>query len=99
MAHMTDVLKKPVLTEKSLALQTEENKYTFDVDLDANKTEVKIAVEKLFNVKVEKVNIMNVKPKAKRMGRYEGKTNKRRKKDKERGKETKKVRVKRNKKS
>ena len=69
MAHMTDVLKKPVLTEKSLALQTEENKYTFDVDL----------VEKLFNVKVEKVNIMNVKPKAKRMGRYEGKTNKRRK--------------------
>ena len=77
MAHMTDVLKKPVLTEKSLALQTEENKYTFDVDLDANKTEVKIAVEKLFNVKVEKVNIMNVK--AKRMGRYEGKTNKRRK--------------------
>lgn len=79
MAHMTDVLKKPVLTEKSLALQTEENKYTFDVDLDANKTEVKIAVEKLFNVKVEKVNIMNVKPKAKRMGRYEGETNKRRK--------------------
>lgn len=79
MAHMTDVLKKPVLTEKSLALQTEENKYTFDVDLDANKTEVKIAVEKLFNVKVEKVNIMNVKPKTKRMGRYEGKTNKRRK--------------------
>ena len=79
MAHMTDVLKKPVLTEKSLALQTEENKYTFDVDLDANKTEVKIAVEKLFNVKVEKVNIMNVKPKAKRMGTYEGKTNKRRK--------------------
>ena len=69
MAHMTDVLKKPVLTEKSLALQTEENKYTFDVDLNANKTEVKIAVEKLFNVKVEKVNIMNVKPKAKRMGR------------------------------
>ena len=79
MAHITDVLKKPVLTEKSLALQTEENKYTFDVDLNANKTEVKIAVEKLFNVKVEKVNIMNVKPKAKRMGRYVGKTNKRRK--------------------
>ena len=79
MAHMTDVLKKPVLTEKSLALQTEENKYTFDVDLDANKTEVKIAVEKLFNVKVEKVNIMNFKPKAKRIGRYEGKTNTRRK--------------------
>ena len=69
MAHMTDVLKKPVLTEKSLALQTEENKYTFDVDLDANKTEVKIAVEKLFNVKVEKVTKMNVNPNPKRRGR------------------------------
>ena len=76
MAHITDVLKKPVLTEKSLALQSEENKYTFDVDMNANKTEIKIAVEKLFNVKEEKVN---VKAKAKRMGRYEGKTNKRRK--------------------
>ena len=60
MAHMTDVLKKPVLTEKSLALQTEENKYTFDVDLDANKTEVKHAVEEIFDVDVAKVNIMNV---------------------------------------
>lgn len=79
MAHITDVLKKPVLTEKSLALQSEENKYTFDVDLNANKTEIKIAVETLFNVKVKKVNVMNVKAKAKRMGRYEGKTNKRRK--------------------
>ena len=79
MAHITDVLKKPVLTEKSVALQTEENKYTFDVDLDANKTEVKIAVEKLFNVKVVNVNVMNVRAKTKRMGRYVGKTNKRRK--------------------
>ena len=79
MAHITDVLKKPVLTEKSLALQSEENKYTFDVDLNANKTEIKIAVETLFNVKVKKVNVMNVKAKAKRMGRYEGKPNRRRK--------------------
>ena len=68
MAHMTDVLKKPVLTEKSLALQTEENKYTFDVDLDANKTEVKHAVEEIFDVEVAKVNIMNVVGKKKRMG-------------------------------
>lgn len=79
MAHITDVLKKPVLTEKSLALQAEENKYTFDVDLNANKTEIKIAVEKMFNVKVTRVNVINVKAKAKRMGRYEGKTNRRRK--------------------
>ncbi len=78
MAHITDVLKKPVLTEKSLMLQQTENKYTFDVDLNANKTEVKQAVEAMFDVKVESVNIMNVRPKTKRMGRYVGKTNKRR---------------------
>lgn len=79
MAHITDVLKKPVLTEKSLLLQETENKYTFDVALDANKVEVKKAVEAMFNVKVEKVNIMNVKPKTKRVGRYEGKTIRRKK--------------------
>ena len=79
MAHITDVLKKPVLTEKSLLLQQNENKYTFDVDLTANKTEVKVAVEKMFDVKVESVNIMNVKPKTKRMGRYVGKKKRRRK--------------------
>lgn len=79
MVHITDVLKKPVLTEKSLLLQQNENKYTFDVDLTANKTEVKVAVEKMFDVKVESVNIMNVKPKTKRMGRYVGKTKRRRK--------------------
>lgn len=78
MAHITDVLKKPVLTEKSLMLM-DENKYTFDVDVNANKIEIKQAVEAMFDVKVESVNVMNVKPKAKRMGRYEGKTNRRRK--------------------
>ena len=79
MAHITDVLKKPVLTEKSLMLQQAENKYTFDVEITANKTEVKQAVEKMFDVKVESVNVMNIKPKTKRVGRYEGKTNRRRK--------------------
>lgn len=79
MAHITDVLKKPVLTEKTMTLQANENKYTFDVDVNANKIEVRQAVEAMFNVKVESVNIMNVKPKSKRMGKYEGKTNRRRK--------------------
>ena len=78
MAHITDVLKRPVLTEKSLILQ-EENKYTFDVELTANKEEIKDAVEKMFNVKVEKVNVMNVRAKTKRLGKYVGKTNRRRK--------------------
>ena len=79
MAHITDVLKKPVLTEKSMTLSAEENKYTFDVDVNANKIEIKQAVEAMFGVKVESVNVMNVKPKKKRMCRYEGKTNRRRK--------------------
>lgn len=79
MAHITDVLKQPVLTEKSLILQQTQNKYTFDVDVKANKTEVKQAVEAMFGVKVETVNIMNVRPKTKRVGKYVGKTNRRRK--------------------
>ena len=79
MAHITDVLKKPVFTEKSMTLQAEENKYTFDVDVNANKIEIKQAVEAMFDVKVESVNIMNVAPKTKRMSKYVGKTNKRRK--------------------
>ena len=79
MAHITDVLKKPILTEKSLRLMDVENKYTFDVDVRCNKVEIKEAVVKLFNVKVEKVNVMNIRPKTKRVGRYEGKTNRRKK--------------------
>ncbi|EMR06322.1 50S ribosomal protein L23 [Bhargavaea cecembensis DSE10] len=73
-----DVLKRPVITERS-AQAMEEKKYTFDVDVRANKTQVKQAVEEVFGVKVEKVNIMNVKGKFKRMGRFGGYTNKRRK--------------------
>ena len=79
MAHITDVLKKPVLTEKSLKLMEEQNKYTFDVDLHANKIEIRHAVEKLFGVKVVSVNVMNIPAKEKRMGRYVGKTIRRRK--------------------
>ena len=75
MAHITDVLKKPVLTEKTMTLQANENKYTFDVDVNANKIEIKQAVEAMFGVKVESVNTINVKPKKKRVGRYVGKTN------------------------
>ena len=79
MAHVTDILKNPVLTEKTIQLMDEENKYTFDVDVKVNRRQVKDAVEELFDVKVEKVNIINVKPKKTRMGRYEGKTNRRKK--------------------
>lgn len=73
-----DIIKRPVITERSSA-QMAEDKYTFDVDTRANKTQVKVAIEDIFNVKVDKVNIMNYKAKKKRVGRHSGYTNKRRK--------------------
>ena len=73
-----DVIKRPVITEKSSS-DMGLDKYTFDVDTRANKTQVKIAIEEIFDVKVDSVNIMSIKAKAKRVGRYNGFTNKRRK--------------------
>ncbi|WP_433746262.1 50S ribosomal protein L23 [Falsibacillus pallidus] len=73
-----DIIKRPVITERSTDLMAEK-KYTFEVNVRANKTQVKDAVEEIFDVKVEKVNIMNYKGKFKRMGRHAGYTNKRRK--------------------
>ena len=68
-----DVILTPVITEQSME-QAQEKKYTFKVAKDANKTEVKQAVEAIFDVEVEKVNIMNVNGKLKRMGRNAGYT-------------------------
>ena len=73
-----DIIKRPVITEASMEAIAEK-KYTFEVDVRANKTQVKDAVQEIFGVKVEKVNIMNYKGKYKRMGRHAGYTNKRRK--------------------
>lgn len=68
-----DVIIKPVISETSMD-NAQEKKYTFKVATDANKTEVKLAVEEIFGVQVEKVNIMNVQGKVKRMGRNVGRT-------------------------
>ncbi|GGI18159.1 50S ribosomal protein L23 [Bacillus sp. JJ664] len=73
-----DIIKRPVITEASMDAISEK-KYTFEVDVRANKTEVKDAVEAIFGVKVEKVNVMNYKGKFKRMGKHAGYTNRRRK--------------------
>ena len=73
-----DVILRPVITEASMA-DMDNKRYTFDVDTRATKTQVKLAIEDIFDVKVAKVNIMNVKGKKKSMGRYEGFTKKRRK--------------------
>ena len=76
MNNYRDVIKAPIITEKSADLVQNQNTITFSVACDANKTQIKQAVEKIFNVKVESVNTINVKPKKKRVGRYVGKTNK-----------------------
>lgn len=60
-----EVLLKPVISEKSYGL-LDENKYTFEVHPDANKTEIKIAVEKVFNVTVTSVNTLNRQGKRRR---------------------------------
>jgi large subunit ribosomal protein L23 len=69
-----DIIIRPIITEKSMKLQESDNKVTFEVKKGANKTEVRQAVETIFAVKVERVNILNVRPKAKRVGKYSGTT-------------------------
>ena len=74
MLNARDIIVRPLMTEKTMKNQSENNAVTFEVAKGANKTEVKQAVEQIFKVKVEKVNIVNVHSKPKRMGKYEGKT-------------------------
>ena len=68
-----DVIVRPIVTENSM-LQTSDRKFTFEVLKDANKTEIKKAVEAVFGVKVENVNTMHVRGKLKRQGRTQGYT-------------------------
>ena len=68
-----DVIIKPVISKRSME-DVQNRKYTFKVATDANKTQVKLAVEEIFDVEVAKVNIMNVSGKLKRMGRNVGRT-------------------------
>lgn len=67
------ILKKPLLTEKSLIERDTQNRYGFVVAKDASKGEIKTAVEKIFNVTVIKINTISVRGKMHKMGRFEGK--------------------------
>lgn len=67
MREARDIIKKPLVTEKTTSMM-EEKKYAFQVDLRANKIEIKNAVEELFKVKVKSVNTLRVSGKMKRMG-------------------------------
>ncbi len=68
-----DIIIKPLLTEKGYD-GIADKKYTFIVNKSANKTQIKLAVEKLFGVNVDSVNTVNCKGKLKRMGRNQGYT-------------------------
>ena len=69
--HPGEVLIKPVVSEKSYS-QIVENRYTFRVHKDAHKTQIRQAVEQLFDVHVVRVNVIKVQPKPKRRGLYSG---------------------------
>ncbi|MGM1049671.1 50S ribosomal protein L23 [Paenibacillus sp. EC2-1] len=68
-----DIIKRPVITERTADYMAE-LKYAFEVDIRANKTEIKQAVESIFKVKVSNVNTMRVPAKPKRYGRHSGYT-------------------------
>lgn len=71
MTNAYDVIIRPVFTEKSMAL-TDKKEYVFEVSKKANKTHIKQAIESLYGVEVERVNVVNVKPRPRRVGRYQG---------------------------
>lgn len=72
MKDLTQVLIRPVVTEKTTSLREQSNKYVFEVAIAANKAEVRQAVEKYFGVKVLDVHTSRMYGKPKRMGRFEG---------------------------
>jgi len=71
--NANQIIRRPLVTEKSTILREEENVLAFEVAGSANKIQVKQAVEELFKVKVEEVRLFNVRGKMKRMGRFAGK--------------------------
>lgn len=74
MSNYRDIIKAPIITEKSSDQVKNSNIITLSVDTKANKIQIKQAVEAVFNVKVESVNTVTVRPRKKRVGKYTGKT-------------------------
>ncbi len=72
MREPREVVVRPLMTEKSMRLKDERNVVTFQVSPDANKVEIRQAVETIFNVKVRAVRTATVEGKLKRMGRHQG---------------------------
>ena len=72
MIHPREIIIAPMLTEKSLLEKETHNRYMFKVSINANKIEIRKAIEKVFSVTVVKINTIRMKGKPKRMGKYEG---------------------------
>ncbi len=70
---MYNIIKRPIITEKNTLRSNCHNEFAFEVDLNANRTEIKKAVEKLFNVKVVRVNTLIARKEARRLGKMPGK--------------------------
>ena len=66
------IIRRPLITERASMLQEKSGKYVFEVLKDANKIEIKKAAETVFNVKVLKVNVISMRGKVKRLGRFQG---------------------------
>jgi large subunit ribosomal protein L23 len=73
MNNVYSIIRRPLVTEKTTIQKEESNKVVFEVDGRANKIEIKNAVQKLFNVSVMNVSVMNYRGKRKRLGRSAGK--------------------------
>jgi large subunit ribosomal protein L23 len=72
MKHVREIIIAPIFTEKTSMVKAQQNAYTFEVSRNANKIEIKRAIEKIFEVDVLSVNTISYKGKPKRTGRYEG---------------------------
>ncbi len=73
MKDLSKVIKRPMITEQGATMREEHNQYIFQVAPEANKLEIRQAVEHFFGVKVTQVRTMNYRGKIKRMGRFAGK--------------------------
>jgi large subunit ribosomal protein L23 len=73
MKDLSQVVRKPLVTERFADLRERDNKFIFEVHPDANKHEIRQAIEHFFGVKVTDVRTMNVRGKIKRLGRFQGK--------------------------
>ena len=70
MSNARDIIVRPLVTEKTMKSQEANNTVVFEVKKNANKIQIKQAIEEIFKVKVEKINVVNCATKEKRMGKY-----------------------------